>query len=327
VIDRRAFLTGAVAALAGLDAAGAQPARKMIRIGRLSPLSAAAEARFMASFRAGLRELGWVEEQTFTIENRFAEGRVERLPELAAELVRSGVDLIFVGSNPGALAAKQATRTIPIVMVTTGDPIGGGIVASLARPGGNVTGLTALGQALSAKRLETLKETVPGITRMAVLANPTSPYASAFAKEQPDLVRELRVQLPVLEATDPAHLPKALARMAGEGAGALLVLADVMFFTHRQRIVDLVARHRVPALYPDREFVDAGGLMFYGASLVDLYRRAAVHVDKVLRGARPADLPVEQPTTFELVLNAGTARTLGLTFPQSLVLRADEVVP
>jgi putative ABC transport system substrate-binding protein len=268
----------------------------------------------MTAFRAGLRELGWVEGQSYTIESRFADGKAEALPALAAQFVQSGVDVILVGSNPGALAAKQATRTIPIVMVTTGDPIDAGIVASLARPEANVTGVTALGQALSAKRLEALKEAVPGTTRVAILANPTSPYRASFLKEQADLVRELRVPLRLVEAASPEELPRAL----GE--------ADVMFFSQRRRIVELVARHRIPALYPDREFVDVGGLMFYGARLVELYRRAAVYVDRIVKGARPADLPVEQPTRLELVLNARTARALGLTFPQSLVLRADHVI-
>ncbi|HEU4370146.1 MAG TPA: ABC transporter substrate-binding protein [Methylomirabilota bacterium] len=325
-MDRRTFLTGVAAALTGVDTACAQPVGKVARIGRLSPLSAAAEAPFMAAFRAGLRELGWVEGQSFTIESRFADGKAERLAQLAADLVRRGVDVVLVGSNPGALAAKQATRTIPIVMVTTGDPVGGGIVASLARPEGNVTGLTALGQALSAKRLEALKEAVPGVTRVAVLANPTSLYTPPFLKEQPDLVRELGVQLLVLEADDPGRLPKVFATLVAERAGALMVLSDVMLINHRRQIVDLAASHRVPALYPERGFVDVGGLMFYGASLVDLYRRAAAHVDKVLKGARPGELPVEQPTKFELVLNAKTARVLGLTFPHSLVLRADQVL-
>jgi len=325
-MHRRVFLAGTVAMVAELGVAGAQPPGKPVRIGRLSPLSAAADVAFMTAFRAGLRELGWVEGQSYTIESRFADGKAEALPALAAQFVQSGVDVILVGSNPGALAAKQATRTIPIVMVTTGDPIDAGIVASLARPEANVTGVTALGQALSAKRLEALKEAVPGTTRVAILANPTSPYRASFLKEQADLVRELRVPLRLVEAASPVELPRALGEAASEGAGALLVLSDVMFFSQRRRIVELVARHRIPALYPDREFVDVGGLMFYGARLVELYRRAAVYVDRIVKGARPADLPVEQPTRLELVLNARTARALGLTFPQSLVLRADHVI-
>jgi putative ABC transport system substrate-binding protein len=325
-MDRRAFLAGTVVTVVGAGAAWAQPAGKPVRIGRLSPLSATADAAFMAAFRAGLRELGWVEGRTYTLESWFAGGKAEALPGLAAQMVQRGVDVIVVGSNPGALAAKHATRTIPVVMVTTGDPIDAGIVASLARPEGNVTGVTALGQALTAKRLEALKEAVPGITRVAVLANPTSPYRATFVKEQADLGRELRVHLRLAEAASPDELPRAVAEAASEGTGALLVLSDVMFFSQRRHIVELVARHRIPALYPDRDFVDAGGLMFYGATLAELYRRAAVYVDRIVKGARPSDLPVEQPTKLELVLNARTARTLGLAFPPSLVLRADHVI-
>ena len=304
----------------------AQAPGKIVRIGRLSPLSAETDSPNLEAFRKGLRELGWVEGKTFTIESRFADGKSERLPELAAELVRQRVDLILTGSNPGALAAKKATATIPIVMVTTGDPVGAGLVASLARPGGNVTGVTALGQMLNAKRLELIKEAVPGVTRVAVLTNPRSTYTAPFLQERESMVRRLGLQLPVLEAADPGSFEKAFAALATDRAGALLVQTDAMFITYRRRIVELAAKSRVPAVYGDREFVDAGGLMFYGASLAHLYHDAASYTDRILKGARPADLPVEQPTKLELVINLKAAKALGLTIPPSVIGRADHLV-
>jgi putative ABC transport system substrate-binding protein len=292
----------------------------------LSPLSAEADVPLLAAFRTGMRDLGWVEGETFLIETRYADGNPIRFPEIAAELVRRRVDVILAGSSPGALAAKNAAGTIPVVMVTTGDPVGDGLVASLARPGGNLTGMTALSQGLSAKRLELLKEAVPGVTRVAVLTNPASPNTGPFVKESAAVAQALRVQLQLVEAHDPSEFETAFATMASKHAAGLMVLADVTFITHRKRIVELAAMSRIPAVYGEREFVDAGGLMFYGASLADMYRRAAVYVDKILKGAKPADLPVEQPTKFELVINLKAAKALGLAMPQSLLLRADEVI-
>jgi putative ABC transport system substrate-binding protein len=292
----------------------------------LSPLSPEADVPLLAAFRTGMRDLGWVEGETFLIETRYADGNPIRFPEIAAELVRRRVDVILAGSSPGALAAKNAAGTIPVVMVTTGDPVGDGLVASLARPGGNLTGMTALSQGLSAKRLELLKEAVPGVTRVAVLTNPASPNTGPFVKESAAVAQALRVQLQLVEAHDPSEFETAFATMASKHAAGLMVLADVTFITHRKRIVELAAMSRIPAVYGEREFVDAGGLMFYGASLADMYRRAAVYVDKILKGAKPADLPVEQPTKFELVINLKAAKALGLAMPQSLLLRADEVI-
>jgi putative ABC transport system substrate-binding protein len=326
MIDRRAFIVGAVASLATPLAAGAQPAGKAARIGRLSPLSAETDVPNLAAFRKGLRELGWIEGQHFTIESRFADGQATRLPDLAAELVRQRVDLILTGSNPGALAAKNATATIPIVMVTTGDPVAGGLVASLARPGGNVTGVTALGQMLNTKRLELIKEAVPGVTRVAVLTNPVSPYTAPFLKEKDDAARALGLQLPVLEARDAVGLDGAFGALATQRAGALMVQTNPLFIRYRRRIVELAARSRVPAVYGEREFVDAGGMMFYGASLADMYRDAAAYADRILKGSKPADLPVEQATTLKLVINLKTAKALGLTIPPSLLQRADQVI-
>jgi putative ABC transport system substrate-binding protein len=323
------FVTAAALLLTALAApfpADAQGAGKIVRIGRLSPLSAETDSPNLEAFRKGLRELGWVEGKTFTIEGRFADGRSERLPELAAELVRQRVDVILTGSNPGALAAKKATATIPIVMVTTGDPVGAGLVTSLARPGGNVTGVTALGQMLNAKRLELIKEAVTGVTRVAVLTNPRSIYTAPFLREKEGLSRSLGLQLPILQAHDPGGFEKAFAALATERAGALMVQTDAMFITHRRRIVELAARSRVPTIYGDREFVDAGGLMFYGATLANLYHDAASYADRILKGARPADLPVEQPTKLELVINLKAAKALGLTIPPSVIGRADYLV-
>jgi putative ABC transport system substrate-binding protein len=323
---RRAFVAGSIAVLATARGVTAQPAGKPIRIGRLSPLTAASEAPFMEAFRRGMTELGWVEGRDFTIEARYAEGRIERLPQLAASLVQERVDVILTGSNPGALAARNASSTLPVVIVTTGDPIGGGIVASLARPGGNVTGVTALGQVLNAKRLEVLKEAIPGLKRAVVLVNPASPYTKPFLADRERMARELGVELPVVEARAPGDLGPSFAAIARERAGAIMVVTDPMFITHRRTIIELAARHRLPAVYGERESVDAGGLMFYGASLVDMYRRAASYVDRIVKGARPSDLPIEQPTKFELVVNLKTARSLGLIVPQSLLLRADQVI-
>jgi putative ABC transport system substrate-binding protein len=326
-MDRRAFIgTLAGGFLAAPLAAEAQPAGKAARIGRLSPLSAETDVPNLAAFRKGLRELGWIEGQHFTIESRFADGQATRLPDLAAELVRQRVDLILTGSNPGALAAKNATATIPIVMVTTGDPVAGGLVASLARPGGNVTGVTALGQMLNAKRLELIKEAVPGVTRVAVLTNPASPYTAPFLKEKDDAARALGLQLPILEARDAVGLDGAFAALATQRAGALMVQTNPLFIRYRRRIVELAARSRVPAVYGEREFVDAGGMMFYGASLADMYGDAAAYADRILKGSKPADLPVEQATKLKLVINLKTAKALGLTFPPSLLHRADQVI-
>ncbi len=315
-------ILGAPFAVAAQGAKSGKPAR----IGRLSPNSAESDAPGLDAFRKGLRDLGWVEGQDFAIEALFAEGEPERLPDLAAQLVRQRVDIILAGSTPGTLAAKRATSAIPIVMVTTGDPVRGGLVASLAQPGGNVTGLTALGQALSAKRLELLKEAVPGVARVAVLTSPGSPYTGPFLRDRASLAQALGVRLQVVEARDPTQFEQAFAEMARERAGAFMVFTDVMFISHRRRLVELAAKSRLPAVYPEREFVSAGGLMFYGASLVDMYYHAAVYADKILKGTKPADLPVEQPTKLELVINLKTAKTLGLAIPSSVLLRADHVI-
>jgi putative ABC transport system substrate-binding protein len=313
---------------AGLGASWAVPGQVAapVRIGRLSPLSATSDAPNMAAFRRGMRDLGWIEGRHFVVEARFGEGKVDRLPALAHELIRADVALILVGSNPGTLAAMRASSRIPIVMVTTGDPVHAGLVRSLAHPGANVTGLTTLGQALTFKRLELLKETIPGVSRVAVLANPNGPNTPPFVSERDDVARGLGLQLPIVSVSEAAQLDRSFGDMHAAQAGAVLVLSDVLFISERRRIVELAARHRMPAVFPEREFVDAGGLMFYGASFADIYARAAVYVDKILKGARPGELPVEQPTKLELAVNLRAAKALGLTIPASVLSRADDVL-
>ncbi len=328
MMNRRAFLsTLTLALLAAPLAADAQQAGKVHRIGYLSGSSSTAQRDLIEAFRQGLRELGWVEGQNIVIDYRFAEGRFDRLPDLAAELVRLKVDIIVAGPTSPAVAAKNATATIPIVMINVGDPVGTGLIASLACPGGNVTGLTfSVGMEVVGKPLELLKETVPKVRRVAILSNPANPAHALAIREVKVAARSLGVELQLLEARGPEEFDGAFAAMAKERVGALLVLADSVVFLHRTRLAELAAKSRLPAAYGFRENVEAGGLMSYGIDMRDNARRAATYVDKILKGAKPADLPVEQPTRFELVINLKTAKALGLTIPQSVLIRADEVI-
>jgi putative ABC transport system substrate-binding protein len=328
VTTRRTFLgTLAGGLLAAPFPADAQPAGKASRIGYLAGGSATASSRFPEAFRQGLRELGWVEGQNIVIEYRFAEGKFDRLPDLAAELVRLKVDVIVAAPAPSAVAAKNATTSVPIVMAGVGFPVELGLIASLARPGGNITGVSfSVGPEIFGKGLDLLKEAVPKVQRVAVLSNPGNPGHAVAIRNVNDAARALGVQLLLLEAPGPGELNSAFAAMLKERVVALLVVTDPVFIAHRAQLADLAARNRRPAMYTIRDFVDAGGLMSYGPSLVAQYRRAAVFVDKILKGAKPADLPVEQPTTFELVINLKAAKALGLTIPQSLLGRADEVI-
>ena len=294
-----------------------------LRIGRLSPNSAESDAPNLRAFRDGLRDLGWQEGRDYVIEARFADGRFERLPAIAAELVRMDVGLILAGSTPAARAAKSATTMIPIVMVTTGDPIAAGLAASLARPGGNLTGFTALAQDLHSKRLELIKEAIPGLTRVSVLVNPSNDQS--FVRDKDRAGKALGLELAVLGASTTDEIGRSFATMARARSQALMVVNDILFVDQRRQIAALAASNRVPAIYGEREFVEAGGLMFYGASLVDLYRRAASYAQKIAKGAKPAELPIEQPTKFDLVVNAKAARALGLALPASLLARADLV--
>jgi len=326
-VDRRAFigtLTGGL--LAAPLAAGAQPAGRVPRIGYLGTRTLSDFG--VDAFRQGLRELGWVEGQNIVVDYRFAEGGLDRLPDLAAELVRLKVDIIVAQATPGAAAAKNATETIPIVMVPVGDPVGLGLVASLARPGGNVTGVSYSvgGLDIIGKQLELLKQTVPKIHRVAILSNPANPTRPLVIRDVNGAARALAVQLQFLEARGPNEFDSAFAAIAKERIEALVVMADTMFVLHRTRLADLAARSRLPAAYGWREHVEAGGLMSYGPSLSYLFRRSATFVDKILKGAKPGDLPVEQPTQFELVINLKTAKALGLTIPPSLLQRADQVI-
>ena len=327
--SRRAFIcTISGALLTASFAAEAQQAAKIARIGYLGRDIAPAR-HLPEAFLQGLTDLGYVEGRNVVIEYRDAEGKSERLPALAAELVALKVDVIVAASIQPALAAKQATRTLPIVFASVGDPVSSGLVTSLARPGGNVTGLSFLAPELVGKHLELLKQAVPGVSRVAVLWQP------GFLGErmEKDLLsraeaaaQALGVRTQFVEARAPADFDRAFSEMTRARAAALTVLSSSMFLGERRRLVDLAAKHRLPAEYPYREFVDAGGLMSYGANIADLYRRAATYVDKILKGAKPADLPVEQPTKFELVINLKAVKALGLTIPQSVLSRADEVI-
>jgi putative tryptophan/tyrosine transport system substrate-binding protein len=326
-MNRRTFLTGLGAVLAAPRAAEAQQTGKTARIGVLEmgqPPSGRSPTR--EGFREQLRELGYVEGLNLVIESRYAEARAERLPDLAAELVRLKVDVIVAGGTPAPLAAKQATSTIPIVMAAAGDPIRTGLVTSLARPGGNVTGLSTFTPELAAKRLQLLKEVVPGVSRVAILWNAANPFTMANMRETEAAARTLGVHAQSLEVRGPADFDNALPAAISGQAGALIVVDDPLTCSHQKRIGDFTSKNRLPAIYGFKECAGAEGLMSFGASLVDLYRRAAIFVDKILKGAKPGDLPVEQPTKFEFVINLKTAKALGLTIPPSLLLRADQVI-
>jgi putative ABC transport system substrate-binding protein len=328
-MERRTFLaTLAGGLLAAPLAAEAQPREKVPRVGYLSPGSPSEpfRRRRFEAFRQGLRELGYVEGQNVAIESRWAEGRYDRYPALADDLVRFKVDVIVAVGGRATQDAQRATRTIPIVMSVVIDPVGSGLVASLARPGGSVTGLTIMASDLVGKQLELLKEVVPKVSRVALLWNPANPGSAPQSREAETAARALGVRLQPLEARGPQEIDSAFAAMTRERAGALLILADAIFLNQRRQIAELAAKRRLPAVYGNGEHAEAGGLMAYSANLLDLERRAATFVDKILKGAKPADLPVEQPRKFELVINLKTAKALGLTIPQSLLLRADEVI-
>ncbi len=326
---RRAF----IGALAGASfavplAAGAQQAAKVYRLGLLggSPPNSPGGRRAWEGFFQGMRELGYVEGQNILVEGRWYGERTDRLPVLAAELVRLNVDVIVAGAAPAPEAAQRATSTIPIVMANHNDPVGSGLVASLPRPGRNVTGVSTLSPELVGKRLQLLKEAIPGLSRVAVLSNPTIPSQALELREAKVAAGSLKVQLQLLEARAPADFAGAFSAMTKERAGGVIILTSSMFYAERARIAELAAQSRVPAIYGVKEFAETGGLMAYGINIHESFRRAATYVDKILKGAKPGDLPVEQPTKFELVINLTTAKALGLTIPQSLLARTDEVI-
>ena len=325
-MDRRAFLgtlTGGL--LAAPLAARAQQARGVHRIGLLSPASALAGLPNLEALRVGLRELGYVEGQNLTIEVRWAEGRTERLAQLASELVRLPVAVICTAGSQASEAARQSTSKIPIVFANVAFPDQTGLVATYPRPGGNVTGVAFIGPEYG-KRLELLKEAHPGLARVALIYNPENRGSVLALRETQRWATPLGVRLEPHEFRGPHDFERVFGAIAGKRPDALMTTADPLIHSYRTRIADFAATQRLPSMYPGREFVDSGGLMFYGGSIPEMYRRAAVYVDKILKGARPGDLPVEQPTKFDMVINLKTAKALGLTIPQSLLQRADQVI-
>ena len=326
-MKRRAFVTGLGAVLAAPLTAEAQQPGKVWRIGYLDQGSAARSTSYVDALRQGLRDHGWVEGRNIAIEVRFAEGKTDQLPRLAAELVRLKVDVFVTSTTPAALAAKHATPTIPIVIGFTADPVGSGIVASLARPGGNITGWTHSGLELRAKYLDLLKEAVPAASRIGVLWNPANQVHEPSLQVIEAAAQRLRVELHLAGASAPEKIEPAISESVKKGVQALIVFPDGMFQTQTLLIIGLAARHRLPALYGLREYAQLGGLMAYGANIGEMHRQlSASLVDKILRGAQPADLPVAQPTTFDLLINLKTAKALGLAIPQSVLVRADEII-
>jgi len=308
--------------------ANAQQTGKIFRIGYLDNSTASGMAVLLDAFRQELSKLGWIEGKNITIDHRFAEHKNERLPELAADLVRLKVDLILVSGAPTVLAAKGATRTIPIVTANAGDPVGLGLVASLARPGGNVTGLTGLSTELNTKRLEVLKDAVPKLVRVGLLFLPGARTSSSLQlKELRSAAYALKLKLEeIATEADPKSLESAFQTAKQKHVGAIMTTSTRPFFAERKRIVELAGKYRLPAIYFQKEFVDEGGLISYGVDFDDLYRRAAVYVDKILKGAKPADLPVQQATKFELVINLKAAKQIGLAIPPDVLARANQVI-
>jgi putative tryptophan/tyrosine transport system substrate-binding protein len=306
--------------------AQAQQSRKPPTLGFLSALTPAAVSEHLLAFRQRLHELGWREGENLILEFRWAEGKYDRLPDLTAELLRLPVDAIFANSGVAGLAAKRVTSTVPVIFEMLGDPISSGLVSSLARPGGNLTGVSGLGPELSTKQLEILKDIVPQLSRLAVLSNPSNLIASATLRETETAAKSLGVKIHSYEAREVETVEAVFARMKREGCDALLVVADPMFANHRRRIRALVENYRLPAIYYESRWVPEGGLMSYSPSQLEQFRKAAAIVDKVLRGAKPADLPVEQPTKLELVINLKAAKQIGITIPPNVLARADRVI-
>ncbi|HET7876457.1 MAG TPA: ABC transporter substrate-binding protein [Methylomirabilota bacterium] len=316
----------ALALLAAPLATQAQQTGKLYRIGFLGNSTAALEANLVGPFREGLRDLGYVEGRNILIEYRWAEGKYERFPALIGELIARKVDVIVTAGTPATLAVKKATTSVPLVMVAVGDPVATGIVASLSQPGGNITGLTSIAAEMEGKRLELLREVIPSVSHIAVLWNAASPLQVIAEKQTQAAAQVLRMKVLSLGVRTKEEIEDALAAIVRERPGALLVLADRLFLHHRARIMDFAAQQHLPGVHAYRELVEVGGLMSFGPSYADMHRRAAYFVDRILKGAKPADLPVERPATFELVINLKAAKALGLTIPQSVLLRATEVI-
>jgi len=330
VVTRKAIrlaLSVAALACATSGTVDARTPKQVYRIGFILTAAPSSVEHLTKAFEAGLRDLGYVEGRNVVFERRWAEGRPERLPGLAADLVKKDVDVILSGANPVVAALKSVTTTIPIVMVTSMDPVGSGFIASLARPGGNITGMTAdPTPEIHGKRLQLLKELVPKAARVAVLWNPLSPGANDQRKDLEQAARKLGLTLLLVEARGRDEFADAFAAMARGGADSLMELSDPLFFTNRKQVVELITKHRLPAIHARSEAVEIGSLMSYGASLADQFRRAAVYVDKIIKGAKPGDIPVEQGAKFDLVINQNAARQLGLAIPMSLRHQADQII-
>ena len=325
MMDRRAFM-GTLAMSALVAPAEAQLQGSHPRIGFFSAITPEQTIPYDDAFREGLRKLGYIEGQNVVIERRYAHGRPERFPEVAAELVQLNVDVIVAANNPAVAATQRATRTIPIVMVFGIDPVSLGFVASLARPGGNITGLSSQIPDLAAKRLQLFKEAVPNLSRVAVLWDPTEPGRRPEVTETEAVARALGVSLLVMEARNPDEISSAFEVMTRRGVRAVMVHGSSMLYVHRTKIAELATKSRLPAMCALHPYVEVGCLVSYAPSFTDMSRRAATYVDKILKGAKPAELPVEQPTKFDLVINMNTAKALGLTIPPSVLLRADRVI-
>jgi putative ABC transport system substrate-binding protein len=324
---RRRFITLLGGAAAGWPiGARAQQVGKTHRIGFLGNSTAALEANLVGPFRDGLRELGYEEGRNIVIEYRWADGNYDRFPALVAELLARRVDVIVTAGTPATLAVKQATTSVPLVMVAVGDPVGTGITPSLARPGGNITGLSSIAPDLEGKRLELLREVVPALSHVALFSNPLNLFHAASLRQARAAAQALQIKLQVLEVRAVKELDAAFAAIVKEQPQALLILADRVFLHDRARMMDFAAKNRLPNINAYRELVEAGGLMSYGPNYGDMHKRAATYVDKILKGANPGDLPVEQPTKFTLIVNLKTAKALGLTIPLTLQASADEVI-
>jgi putative tryptophan/tyrosine transport system substrate-binding protein len=327
-LHRRDFITllGGATGLAWPLKAGAQQSAKVPRVGFMGNSTEVLEGNLVGPFREGLRGLGYQEGQNIVIEYRWAEGKYERFPALIAELLAANVDVIVTAGTPASLAVKKATSSVPLVMIAVGEPVATGLVASLARPGGNITGVTSISPEIEGKRLELLREVVPGLSHIAVLWNAGSPVQVIQERETRIAAQALGMKTLSLGVRTLEEIEGAVATMLRERPEALFVLADRLFLHHRKRIMDFAVQHRLPGVHAYRELVEVGGLMSYGPSYADMHRRAATFVDKILKGATPADLPVERPVKFELVVNLKVAKALGLTLPPSILLRADEII-
>jgi len=326
MISRRAFIGGVASTVVMISCVVTAQAGKTPRIGFLGNSTAALEANLIGPWREGLRDFGYVEGQNVAVEYRWAEGRYERFPALIAELLALKVDVIVTAGTPAAQAVKRATSTIPLVMIAVGDPVGTRLVSSLGRPGGNATGLVSIAPDLEGKRLQLLQEIVPNLAQVALLTNPTNPFHVGSEQQLRAAATAMHVKAESFAVRNESEFEAAFEAMLRQRPGAMIMLADRLFLHHRKRIVDFALKHRLPAVYAYQELVEAGGLMSFGPSYPGMHRRAAYFVDRILKGASPSELPMEQPSQFELMINVKTARALGLTIPPSLLLRADQVI-